>query len=113
LYAFRRYATLDDCPAGWDDSKDFSENIKAFDWCPGMRFRPERADKLVKALIDCNLEPTRAQEIVNALSDLHEWLRDGGCFARGVNPVNIDEKEIDNWHTAYNLQPDKPIPERL
>lgn len=59
---------------GWDDSKSFEENIKPFGWTPGIAFRPEREAQLRELLKD----HPRREQVVAAIKEVHEWLRDGG-----------------------------------
>ena len=59
---------------GWDDNKAAEENTKAFSWVPGIAYRPERGAQ-VRALLQ---DHPRREQVLQALTELHGWLSDGG-----------------------------------
>lgn len=105
-YAQKRYAPLEGALKAWDDEKSLDENTKPFGYVPGVSLRPEREDKLRDIL---HQHPKR-DHIVLAIKQVHQWLHSGGCLARNEKPDGIDD--CSGWHNAYDLQPNKPFPER-
>ena len=69
-----RYPFLESGLKGWDDNKPAEENSKAFSWVPGIAYRPER-EAQVRALLQGH---PRAEQVVQAIAELHGWLSDGG-----------------------------------
>jgi hypothetical protein len=102
-YSIYRYTPLEGATKAWDDAKTPEENQKQFSWVPGIAFRPSREAQLREVLKD----HPKVDHIVEAIKELHEWLRDGGCLARGEAPPGSED-----WAIAYDLQPNKPFPER-
>jgi hypothetical protein len=105
----------------WDDSQPFSENVKQFGWVPGVAYRPQREAQLREILQG----HPRGEEVVEAIKEVHGWLSQGGCLAAtgaGVKDglqaqllpslMGVDATEVEEWATAYDLQPDRPFPER-
>lgn len=108
-YSVRRYNMAEKTLLNeWDEAKPFEENVKAFGWCPGIAYRPAREAELREVLKD----HPKCDHVVQAIKEVHEWLRDGGCIKRGVVPEGVTADELKDWNTAYNLQPDTPYPER-
>jgi hypothetical protein len=74
MYGMIRYPFLESGLKGWDDNKPAEENSKAFSWVPGIAYRPER-EAQVRALLQGH---PRAEQVVQAIAELHGWLSDGG-----------------------------------
>ncbi len=51
----------------------------------------------------------RGEHVANSVIELHGWLHSGGCVKRGEIPEEVD---TETWKVAYDLQPNKPYPER-
>lgn len=108
-FAVNRYANLESAAKTFDDSKPIQEKQNSLNtWVPGVSYRPEREDKLREVLAD----HPRKEYIIDAIKQLHQWVHSGGCFKRGEEPIGISPSEYDSWHMAYDLQPQKPYPER-
>jgi hypothetical protein len=50
MSCFRRYGPQEASLKDWDDSKPYTENNKAFNWVPGVAYRPEREEQIRAAL---------------------------------------------------------------
>eukprot|EP01036_Dinobryon_divergens_P033251 gene33251-42995_t len=108
-YALKRYPFLESGLKGWDDNKSAEENTKAFSWVPGIAYRPER-EAQVRALLQ---DHPRGEQVLQALTELHDWLSDGGFLKRGLPaPPGSNPIDTSGWAIAYDLQPDRPFPER-
>jgi len=104
-YALQRYPYLEAGVKSWDDSRPAVENAQTLNsWTPGIAYRPHRETQLRELLVG----HPRQEQVVEAIQQLHEWLRDGGCVKRGA-PLPAGSED---WVKAYDLQPDKPFPER-
>jgi predicted aldo/keto reductase-like oxidoreductase len=114
-YAQKRYASLEANLKTWGDAKTEAENKEQFSWVPGLPFRPEQEDQVRAHLLEfgssAGLSAEKAEHVMTAIKEGHEWLREGGCFARNEPPVG-EGIVADDWLVAFNLQPDKPYPER-
>jgi hypothetical protein len=107
-YVNGRYGPLESALKQWDDAKPLEENLKQFSWVPGVAYRPEREAQLRA----CLAGHPKADHIVDAIKQVHSWLADGGCLKRGVKPEGMDAAAVEEWAIAYDLQPDRPFPER-
>lgn len=105
-FALQRYGPLESAAEKeWDDSLSPEENKKKFSWVPGIAYRPARDDKL-RAILSSH---PRGEYVLSCIKELHSWLSNGGCIKRNSIPADIS---IDDWKSAYDLQPDIPFPER-
>ena len=77
MHRFLSYPFLESGLKGWDDNKSAEENTKAFSWVPGIAYRPER-EAQVRALLQ---DHPRGEQVLQALTELHSWLSDGGTDA--------------------------------
>jgi len=109
-FAQKRYASLEGNMKDWDDQKTEQENKTKFSWVPGLPFRPEQEQQLRDVLAGQEgLSPARIDHVMTAVKEAHHWLREGGIVARGDV---VDAALLKDWTISYNLQPDKPFPER-
>ena len=100
-YAVKRYKSLEGNIESWKKDK-----YDSFSWVPGVPFQPEREAELRKSLASL----PKAEHIMTAIKEVHQWCSKDGCIKRGEKPIGeVDEKQ---WEIAYNLQPDIPYPER-
>lgn len=97
-YAKDRYGTLENNAKGWDDAKTFDENTKGWGYMPGSIVRPGTD---IGPHLAASKDPILA---LRCLNEAHTWLNK----ADGKIP---DDMAAD-CATAYDLQPDKPFPER-
>ena len=111
-FAQKRYASLEANLKTWDDNKSEAENKEQFSWVPSLPFRPEQEDLIRAHLAEHGgafFTPEKVDHIVAAMREVHSWLHTGGCLARNDLPPDVN---VEDWKVAYNLQPDKPYPER-
>jgi predicted aldo/keto reductase-like oxidoreductase len=100
-YAIKRYGSLEGNVEAWE-----KDGLASFSWVPGVSYRPERDEQLRACLGD----NPKADHIMDAIKEVHQWCSKGGCLKRGEKPIgDVDASE---WEIAYNLQPDVPYPER-
>jgi len=96
-FAKARYGSSIGNRSSWDSSKTFEENDKVVQWgyVPGNSF--EEGVDLLPSLQQCP-DPDR---VLQALRRAHNILKKGSDF---IVP--------EDWKAAYDLQPQKPFPER-
>jgi hypothetical protein len=72
-----------------------------FDWTPGLEY--DSSEDLSPYLQQC---PDR-EKVVAILSEAHDWL---GQYTH--DEVEESIRVEGGWATAFDMQPDKPFPER-
>lgn len=72
-----------------------------FDWTPGNPFTSSDADELATYL-----PAERRDTVLEILREAHSWL------GQDSPPVDEAVREEGGWDPAYDMQPDKPFPER-
>lgn len=72
-----------------------------FDWTPGLDFSEQDVDELLPRLPE-----DRRAEVVAMMRELHAWV------GKDSPPVDPAVREAGGWDPAYDMQPDKPFPER-